>query len=37
VLFAGALPILVDVTPDSYCIDPDHVLASLEQLPALGV
>lgn len=23
VLFAGALPVLVDVTPDSYCIDPD--------------
>lgn len=23
VLFAGALPVLVDVTPDTYCLDPD--------------
>jgi dTDP-4-amino-4,6-dideoxygalactose transaminase len=25
VLFAGALPVLVDVTPDTYCIDPAQV------------
>jgi len=25
VLFAGALPVLVDVRPDTYCIDPDRV------------
>ena len=25
VLFAGALPVLVDVRPDTYCIDPDLV------------
>jgi len=25
VLFTGALPVLVDVTPDTYCIDPDLV------------
>ncbi|MFQ5812472.1 MAG: DegT/DnrJ/EryC1/StrS family aminotransferase [Anaerolineae bacterium] len=25
VLFAGALPVLVDVTPDTYCLDPDQV------------
>jgi dTDP-4-amino-4,6-dideoxygalactose transaminase len=25
VLFTGALPVLVDVTPDTYCLDPDMV------------
>ncbi len=29
VLFAGALPVLVDVTPDTYCIDPDLVDAAI--------
>src|SRR5580765_6059071 len=29
VLFAGALPIMVDVLPDSYCIDPDLVEAAI--------
>jgi dTDP-4-amino-4,6-dideoxygalactose transaminase len=29
VLFAGALPVLVDVRPDSYCIDPDLVEAAI--------
>jgi len=29
VLFAGALPVLVDVTPDTYCIDPDLVEAAI--------
>ena len=29
VLFAGALPILVDVTPDTYCIDPAAVEAAI--------
>lgn len=29
VLFTGALPVLVDVTPDTYCIDPDQVEAAI--------
>lgn len=29
VLFAGALPVLVDVTPDTYCIDPEKVEAAI--------
>lgn len=29
VLFAGALPVPVDVTPDTYCIDPDQVEAAI--------
>jgi dTDP-4-amino-4,6-dideoxygalactose transaminase len=29
VLFAGALPVLVDVTPDTYCIAPDQVEAAI--------
>jgi dTDP-4-amino-4,6-dideoxygalactose transaminase len=29
VLFAGALPVLVDVTPDTYCIDPDLAEAAI--------
>ncbi len=31
VLFAGALPVLVDVTPDTYCIDPDLVEAAITE------
>src|SRR3954452_17928056 len=29
VLFANALPVLVDVLPDTYCIDPDLVEAAI--------
>src|SRR2546427_8032486 len=29
VLFAGALPVTVDVRPDTYCIDPDLVEAAI--------
>jgi dTDP-4-amino-4,6-dideoxygalactose transaminase len=29
VLFAGALPVMVDVLPDTYCIDPDLVQAAI--------
>src|SRR5436309_2734359 len=29
VLFGGALPVLVDVLPDTYCIDPDLVEAAI--------
>jgi dTDP-4-amino-4,6-dideoxygalactose transaminase len=29
VLFTGALPVLVDVTPDTYCIDPDLAEAAI--------
>ena len=29
VLFVGALPVLVDVTPDTYCIDPELVEAAI--------
>ncbi len=29
VLFCGALPVLVDVTPDTFCIDPDCVEAAI--------
>lgn len=29
VLFTGALPVLVDVSPDTYCIDPDLVEAAI--------
>lgn len=29
VLFGGALPVLVDVTPDTYCIDPEQVEAAI--------
>jgi dTDP-4-amino-4,6-dideoxygalactose transaminase len=29
VLFTGALPVFVDVTPDTYCIDPDQVEAAI--------
>jgi dTDP-4-amino-4,6-dideoxygalactose transaminase len=29
VLFAGALPVLVDVTPDTYCIDPEKIEAAI--------
>ncbi len=31
VLFTGALPVLVDVTPDTYCIDPALVEAAITQ------
>ncbi len=31
VLFAGALPVMVDVQPDTYCIDPDLVEAAITQ------
>jgi dTDP-4-amino-4,6-dideoxygalactose transaminase len=31
VLFAGALPVLVDVEPGTYCIDPDHVEAAITE------
>ena len=31
VLFAGALPVLVDVTPDTYCIAPDLVEAAITE------
>jgi dTDP-4-amino-4,6-dideoxygalactose transaminase len=29
VLFAGALPVMVDILPDTYCIDPDLVEAAI--------
>ena len=29
VLFTGALPVLVDITPDTYCIDPDLAAAAI--------
>lgn len=29
VLFAGALPVMVDILPDTYCIDPDAVEAAI--------
>jgi dTDP-4-amino-4,6-dideoxygalactose transaminase len=29
VLFASALPVMVDVLPDTYCIDPDQVAAAI--------
>src|SRR6267378_5944258 len=29
VLFAGALPVMADVRPDTYCIDPDLVEAAI--------
>ena len=28
-LFSGALPVLVDITPDTYCIDPTQVEAAI--------
>jgi len=31
VLFAGALPVLVDVTPDTYCLDPGLVEAAITE------
>lgn len=31
VLFTGALPVLVDVTADTYCLDPDLVEAAITQ------
>jgi dTDP-4-amino-4,6-dideoxygalactose transaminase len=31
ILFAGALPVLVDVAPDNYCIDPDLVEAAITE------
>ncbi len=31
VLFAGALPVLVDVTPDIYCLDPDLAEAAITE------
>lgn len=31
VLFAGALPVLVDVTADTYCLDPDLVEAAITE------
>src|SRR2546422_1220599 len=31
VLYAGALPVMVDVQPDTYCIDPDLVEAAITQ------
>lgn len=31
VLFAGALPVLVDINPDTYCIDPDAVEAAITE------
>ncbi len=30
VLFTGALPVLVDITPDTFCIDPDLVEAAIK-------
>lgn len=30
-LFAGALPVLVDVTPDTYCLDPDLIEAAITE------
>jgi len=31
VLFAGALPVMVDITPDTYCVDPDLVEAAITE------
>jgi len=31
VLFNGALPVLVDITPDTYCIDPEMVEATITE------
>jgi dTDP-4-amino-4,6-dideoxygalactose transaminase len=31
VLFAGALPVLVDITPDTYCIDPELASAAITE------
>jgi dTDP-4-amino-4,6-dideoxygalactose transaminase len=31
VLFTGALPVLVDITPDTYCIDPDLAAAAITE------
>lgn len=31
VLFTGALPVLLDVTPDTYCLDPDLVEAAISE------
>jgi dTDP-4-amino-4,6-dideoxygalactose transaminase len=31
VLFTGALPVLVDVTPDTYCLDPDLAEAAISE------
>ncbi len=31
VLFAGAVPVLVDIRPDTYCIDPDAVEAAITE------
>jgi dTDP-4-amino-4,6-dideoxygalactose transaminase len=31
VLFAGAMPVMVDVRPDTYCIDPDLVEAAITE------
>ena len=31
VLFTGALPVLVDVNPDTYCIDPDLAAAAITE------
>jgi 3-amino-5-hydroxybenzoate synthase len=30
VLFASALPVMVDVLPDTYCIDPDQVATAIK-------
>lgn len=31
VLFAGALPVLVDIDPDTYCIDPDQAESAINE------
>lgn len=31
VLFSGAMPLMVDVTPDTYCIDPDLVETAINE------
>jgi len=31
VLFTGALPVLVDITPDTYCIDPELAAAAINK------
>jgi dTDP-4-amino-4,6-dideoxygalactose transaminase len=31
VLFTGALPVLVDITPDTYCIDPELAAAAITE------
>ena len=36
VLFAGALPVMVDVRPDTYCIDPDLLKPRLRHVQKLS-